>query len=30
MKVIALDARGVLYRHADDVADLLVPYLRSL
>ncbi|HEY3606296.1 MAG TPA: HAD-IA family hydrolase [Pseudonocardiaceae bacterium] len=28
-KVLALDAMGVLYRDADDVADLLVPYLRE-
>lgn len=29
-KILVLDAMGVLYRHADDVADLLVPYLREL
>lgn len=27
--VVALDAMGVLYRSADDVADLLVPYVRA-
>ncbi|WP_447002320.1 HAD family hydrolase [Saccharothrix isguenensis] len=28
-RVVALDAMGVLYRHADDVADLLAPYVRE-
>lgn len=27
--VVALDAMGVLYRHADDVTDLLLPYVRE-
>jgi putative hydrolase of the HAD superfamily len=29
-QVVALDAMGVLYDSADDVADLLIPYLRGL
>jgi HAD superfamily hydrolase (TIGR01509 family) len=29
-RVVALDAMGVIYRSADDVTDLLVPYARSL
>lgn len=29
MKVLALDAMGVVYSTADDVRDLLVPYLRE-
>ena len=29
-RVIALDAMGVIYRSADDVTDLLIPYARSL
>lgn len=28
--VLALDAMGVIYDHSDDVAELLVPYVRSL
>jgi putative hydrolase of the HAD superfamily len=28
-RVVVLDAMGVLYRHADDVTDLLVPYVRE-
>jgi HAD superfamily hydrolase (TIGR01509 family) len=28
-KVIALDAMGVIYRSADDVTDLLIPYARA-
>ncbi|MCL1922605.1 MAG: hypothetical protein FWG15_01830 [Propionibacteriaceae bacterium] len=29
IKVLALDAMGVIYRHADDVEELLIPYLRD-
>jgi putative hydrolase of the HAD superfamily len=29
-QALVLDAMGVIYRHGDDVAELLIPYLRSI